>query len=116
MSINRLHVVSGRGPLAQIKADVKGEPRTVAADGSKDVASAGTAVALSATSVLFKSLIVQAKEANTQKIAVGGSTIDMTRGTILVPLSSKEFKDGDLADIFIDANVSGEGVTFSYEV
>ncbi len=91
-------------------------------DGSKTVASAGQAVALSATSVRCAWVVVQAKPGNTGSIFIGASTIADGRGTELDPGDSQPFplipQDRwhwyDLAEIYVDSAVNGEGVTFTY--
>lgn len=89
--------------------------RTTVADGNKDVTTAGSAEPLVASSTPFKNLDVQAKFANTGNIYIGGSTVSSSRGIALVPGSSRNYKNGDLNDIYIDVDTNGEGVTFSYE-
>lgn len=84
-------------------------------DGSKNVTTAGSRVQLSASSVPVKKVTVQAKTANTQNIYVGGSTIAAGRGIILLPFNSILLTPSDLNLVFIDSDVNGEGVTFTYE-
>lgn len=87
-------------------------------DGRKTVTSAGSAVALGSATVL-KKITIQALGANTDFIAVGASTVvaasGTERGILLGPYQSVVFTNDDLADIFIDSIVSGEGVSFFYE-
>lgn len=84
-------------------------------DGSKDVTTAGTRVALSATSVACKKVHIQAKNTNTGSIYVGGSTIAAGRGIELLTFASITLEVSDLSLIYIDSSVNGEGVTFLYE-
>ena len=88
--------------------------RIIRTQGSKNVATAGTQVPLSATSVGFESLIVQAKITNTDSIYVGNSTVSSTDGIVLTSLASVVLDGGDLNDVHIDSAVNGEGVTFLY--
>lgn len=91
----------------------------------KTVTTSGTRVALSATPLKFVSALVQVKENNTGKIFVGDDTVVATAGgkhivleipqaTVTPPSiridSPNDYDLADLADIFIDAGVNGEGV------
>jgi len=85
--------------------------------GSKAVTTAGTHEALAA-STPCKRVILMARPENTGRIAVGGAGVDATpstgTGDILFPGDSIDFQIDNLADVFIDATVSGEGVRFTY--
>lgn len=91
-------------------------------DGRKTVTVAGTAERLSAQSVAIRSVEITALPANTGKIAVGGSTAKATvaaeRGTILNAGATKRLDADDQVDdlnqVWVDASVSGEGVSYSY--
>lgn len=99
----------------------------------KTVASAGTAEPLSSTRLLTPSFVVRAlpsdhpSSPNTGYIYVGSSTsAGVTNGMPLSPGESNEkaarftrygvHKLWDLSKIYIDAQVSGEGVIVEYEV
>ena len=86
-------------------------------DGRKTVTAAGTAEALSSVPLKVKTLTVQAFEANTLAVSVGGATVvaaDGTeRGIKLFALSTHPFEDVDLNTIYVDAQFSGEGVSFA---
>ena len=86
-------------------------------DGEKDTVSAGTRVALAA-STACKMVDVQAKEGNTGVVVVGGATVVAAlatrRGAALTPLSSVRIYCDNLADIYLDSMVDAEGVTFVY--
>ena len=86
-------------------------------DGRQITTVAGTAKAL-AGATSCKRVEVQALFSNTQRLAVGGSTVveavGSERGYILLPGSNKTFFVEDLADIYIDVQVSTEGVSFTY--
>lgn len=85
------------------------------------VASAGVAVRLSSTDLYVKSVIIQARTANTDFVYVGDSTAQLQA---LEPRRSlKVWGDNmdngtsgkiNLRDVWVNANVSGEGVTFTY--
>lgn len=85
--------------------------------GVKTVTTAGTDVAL-ASSTACKTVTIQSQTDNTGLIAVGASGVDATEATgtgiILYPGDYYEFDIDNLADIFIDSTVSGEGVRFTY--
>ncbi len=86
-------------------------------DARKVVTSAGTAVAISATTSTFIDCDFQAEENNTGDIVIGGSTVVATiltrQGVLLTAGSSwRAGIPGDLDAIFIDSEVSGDGVTY----
>jgi hypothetical protein len=89
----------------------------------KVVASAGTAVPLSATSVAINRVTITAETDNTNPVTVGGSDVvgalATRKGVPLAAGASITFDsqtDGvdELGDIFIDAVTSTEGVTYLY--
>lgn len=86
-------------------------------DGRKVVTTAGTRVALAASTAI-KTVVITAETDNTDKIVVGGSTVVAAlatrQGTPLDPGDSLILNLDDLADVYIDSMVSGEGVTFTY--
>jgi len=87
--------------------------------GKKTVTTAGTDVALAA-STPAKWVTVQAYRANTANIAVGAAGVDATAatgdGVTLAPGESITLPVDNLADVFIDATVNGEGVRFTYGI
>lgn len=88
-------------------------------NGSKTVTTAGTDVALAA-STACKWVTIEAYRANTGLIAVGGSGVDATAATgtgiLLAAGDSCTINVNNLAAVYIDAEVSGEGVRFAYGV
>ena len=88
-------------------------------DGRKVVASAGTAEALGASTTI-KEVIVTAELSNTGVISVGGSGVvaaESTReGTPLEPGESAVIEIDDLAKVYIDSTVNGDGVTYTTQV
>lgn len=86
--------------------------------GVKVVTTAGTDVAL-ASSTTAKAVMIQAQTDNTSAIAVGASGVDATiaTGTGII-LYAGEWTPwipiDNLADIYIDSLVNGEGVRFIY--
>lgn len=86
--------------------------------GKKTVTAAGTDEAL-ASSTACKWVIVQAYHSNTGYIAVGGTGVDAAAGgdgVYLSPGQSATIMTDNLADVFIDSTVNGEGVRFTYGV
>src|SRR3990167_2104974 len=85
--------------------------------GIKTVTTAGTDEAL-AGSTVCKKVIIQSQTDNTGLIAVGTSGVDATEatgtGVILYAGDALEIEIDNLADVYIDATVSGEGVRYSY--
>jgi hypothetical protein len=92
-------------------------------DGRKTVAAAGTPEALTAISTTCESVIITALSTNTKPVVVGGPDVlakaAERSGTALaaggtVKLTSCHDQVDDLSKVFIDAEVSGEGVSYSY--
>ncbi len=82
--------------------------------GEKTVAAAGTAEALSAAKRV-KALTIVAKAGNTGQVYIGGSDVDSSTNDGLDAGEAVTFEAGgwmDLADIYVDAGVNGEGVDF----
>jgi hypothetical protein len=86
-------------------------------EGAKVVAAAGTAEALAAAASLFMSIAIQADPLNTGNIYVGGAGIAAGLGVALSAGEVLTMSGGnylvDLADVFIDSDVNGEGVTWT---
>lgn len=101
-------------------ANLQNAPSTIG-DGFKNVTTAGTRVALVSSSTPVVCVTVTATSSNTGQIVVGGSTVvaagagTTRRGTPLSANESYTLYIDDLADVYIDATVNGEGVTFSYQ-
>jgi hypothetical protein len=96
--------------------------------GTKTVTTAGSEVPLSASSVPCGQVIIQVKRANTGFIYVGDSAVTSTLCFELAPpasataqlssisVSAQQGSNAlNLAHIYIDSSVNGEGVTFWYE-
>jgi hypothetical protein len=86
---------------------------TTMGNGNKDVATAGTAVALAGATTV-KRVWITGKAANTNKIYIGGSTVDSSNGTFIYASQTIVIDIDDLAEIYIDADTSTEGVQYSY--
>ena len=85
--------------------------------GRKVVTTAGTDVVLAATTPA-KLVIIQAETDNTGIIVVGSSGVDWTLASRTgVALSAGEavtLEINNLTNVYIDAAVSGDGVTYTY--
>ena len=86
-------------------------------DGVTVVTTAGTDVAL-AESTDCKRVTIQAQTDNTSFVAVGATGVDATEvtgtGILLGPGDAYELDIDNLADIYIDSLVNGEGVRYTY--
>jgi hypothetical protein len=87
-------------------------------DGKMVVTTAGTRQQLASPAPCAK-VFITAREDNSDNIVVGGVTVvaalGATRsGNVLSPNQSMTVEIDDLSKIWLDAVVSGEGVTFSY--
>ncbi len=82
--------------------------------GEKTVTAAGTAEALAATATVLVAGVVQVKalDTNTDTVYVGGATVDAANGWPLAAGEEFTFLIGDLADVYVDAAVNGEGVRY----
>lgn len=112
------------GDRVDASFDTQGRQRIVAdhstgsiGNGRKIVTTAGTAVSL-ASSTACKWVQVQAETDNTGVIVAGGSgvvaSLSTRSGVALYAGVSQTLLCDDLADIYIDSTVSGDGVTFIY--
>jgi len=84
--------------------------------GRKVVTTAGTRVQITATSTAIGGVIIQALEANTGKIAVGGSDVVAASGTrvgvVLGAGESMTLGVKDLNAVWLDSTVNSEGVSY----
>jgi hypothetical protein len=85
----------------------------------KTVTTAGTAVALSATALPVRRAVVMALLTNTGVVVPGGSGViaaSSTRnGVALNAGDTVTLENVDLAAVYIDSTVSGEGVVVTYQ-
>lgn len=97
---------------------------TVIGDGRTVVTTAGTRVQLAtsepSTPGALKSLAVTALSANTGTIVVGGPTcvaaVGTRRGTPLAAGDTVAIDIAGLTQVYLDATVNGEGVSYTYSV
>lgn len=87
--------------------------------GRKTITSAGTAEALVSSTTTAKRVIISALTDNTDVCYIGNSAAKATdNAEVGIPLYASntiELYVADLKNIYIDARVSGEGVTYYYE-
>lgn len=97
--------------------DANTAPTTGLNTGRKVVTTAGTAVAI-ASSTTCKWVAITAETDNTDIVVVGDSgviaSLSTREGIPLYPNDSITIPIDNLADVYIDSVVSGEGVTFLY--
>jgi hypothetical protein len=105
-------IPSGTNIIGRVGHDITG-----IGHGVTTVTTAGTDVTLAA-STACKRVVIQSQTDNTSLIAVGGIGVDATiatgNGIILYPGDSFELEIDNLADVFIDSLVNGEGVRYCY--
>lgn len=110
--VDILSIATGTNAIGRVGHDVTG-----IGHGVKTVTTAGTHVALAA-STACKKVDIQAQTDNTNIIAVGGSGVDATiatgTGVVLYPGETYSLEIDNLADIYIDSLVNGEGVRYTY--
>ena len=100
-----------------VNATVTSSSTAIGGDGVTTVSSAGSDVVL-AGSTSCKRIEIQAQTDNTGVIAVGATGVDATESTgtgiILYPGDVMTIETDNLADIYIDATVNGDGVRYLY--
>lgn len=79
--------------------------------GQTTVTTAGTQVVLAASQAI-KYVLVKALQANSGLIYVGKSDVDSTNGFELSAREQVFIETDNLADVWIDAVVNGEGVSY----
>ncbi len=94
------------------------EPLALGASGRKTVTTAGTVVALTAEEIRCDWVTVTALATNTALVAVGAKGVKAhsgeEAGTLLQPGQSATFSIKALAELLVDAQVSGQGVSYTY--
>ncbi|MFA6142510.1 MAG: hypothetical protein WC738_04355 [Candidatus Omnitrophota bacterium] len=80
--------------------------------GQKAVTTAGTEVALASTTAIL-SVTLKAKVGNTGYIYTGPNGVSSTTGFVLSKGESITYDTDDLADVYIDSSVNGEGVSYT---
>ena len=114
---NPLPVGDGGGSLTVDGSVSTYSANTTVTDGRKVVTTAGTRVALAA-STACKQVVITAETDNTGYVVVGGSTVVAalaTRsGVPLNPGDSVALEIDNLSKVYLDSAVSTDGVTFVY--
>jgi hypothetical protein len=86
--------------------------------GRKAVTAAGTAERLVSTNTPCRKVEIQALEANSDMVVIGGSGVVAAaatrQGIALIPGQVFTLRVEDLYNIYVDAVVSGEGVSYVY--
>jgi len=112
LQVDALSIATGTTAIGRVGHDTTG-----IGHGVKTVTTAGTDVVLAA-STACKWVIIQAQTDNTSKIAVGATGVDATiatgTGILLDPGDVITILDDNLADIYLDSLVSGEGARYTY--
>ena len=80
-------------------------------NGRKNVTTAGTRAVLG-TSQAILSITITAKLTNTGNIYVGNSSVTSSNGAILSAGDSLSLDTNDISNVYIDSDVSGEGVSY----
>lgn len=113
VTANRVAVDLATTPTANLAAMAAGlAPASAIYSGNKNVTTAGIALALASSQALTRGVRVRAKDANTGLIYIGGASV--TTGSDRLTAGESIWIDANnLALVYIDAAVSGEGVTFS---
>lgn len=116
------------GERGEVQMDTKGNLKITAAcssiaSGRKTVTTAGTVVPLVATPTPCTMVDISAIESNTDMVVIGGATalagtsMDGAGTRLGVPIAAGQTMTvyvNDLSKIYLDAVVSGEGVSFTY--
>jgi hypothetical protein len=83
---------------------------TATYNGQKTVTSHGTAEALGSSQAILSGVRVKALSTNTGNIYVGNSSVDSSNGYILAAGESDFWSVANIATLYIDSDVDGEGV------
>lgn len=86
-------------------------PASSVLSGQKDVETAGTELVI-AESAAILSVTVKAKHTNTGYIYVGPSGVSSTTGYILSKDEAVTVDADNLADVYVDCSVNGEGISY----
>lgn len=81
--------------------------------GQSNVATAGTQVALASSQAILSGVTIKAKIANTGSIFVGPTGVSSSNGYTLAAGDSVFIEVANLATVFLNSSVNGEGVSFA---
>lgn len=88
-------------------------PYTILGNGKIVVTTSGTRVQLS-SSTATATITIRALSTNTGIIYVGNSSVTSSNGFQLSPQETVSIDLSNLSNVWLDASVSGEGVTYIY--
>jgi len=91
--------------------DINQKPASSVISGQTAVTTAGTEVPL-ASSTAILSVTVKAKHANTNMIYVGKNPVTSSTGFVLDAGEAVSMDVDNLADVYIDSDTNGEGVSY----
>lgn len=93
--------------------DVTSMPMATAIfNGQKAVTTAGTQVALASSQAITHSVKIKALHGNSGWIYVGNSSVSSSNGYVLDAGETLEIQVANLATVYIDSSVNGEGVSY----
>jgi len=98
------------GVLLGSTATIENVPSGVV-NSQKAVTTAGTAEALGSSTAIL-AIAIKALRANTGNIYVGDASVDSTNGHVLSHSETVTLAFDNLADLYIDSDVNGEGVSY----
>ncbi|MCK9571375.1 hypothetical protein M0R72_20670, partial [Candidatus Pacearchaeota archaeon] len=104
---------TGNASLSSIDVKLPAKGGSVPVSGQKTVTTAGTAVAVGGD-VDSRDLVVIADPDNSGDIYVGDSSVDAATGVKLPPGGILPCGNVNLAEIYIDADNDGEGISYYY--
>lgn len=103
--------------MTETKLGQQVQPHTIT-DGRKTVSTAGTAEAMASSSTLVDFITITAETNNTGVVTVGASTVVAAVATRRgIPLNAGDIivlGGVDLAELYLDVTVNGDGVTYLY--
>jgi hypothetical protein len=88
---------------------------TATYNGQKTVTSHGTAEALGSSQAILSGVRVKALSTNTGNVYVGNSSVDSSNGFVLAAGESDFWAVANIATLYIDSDVDGEGVCYHAE-
>lgn len=112
-----IKIAFGALDTATLVSTANGIPIAIAAPttfyhGQKTVTTPGTELVLASSQALVSGVTVKALPTNTGLIYVGKNPVTLTTGFILEAGEQIFVETDNLADVFVDCSVGGEGVCF----
>lgn len=105
-------IIEGDNNIGNVDVASIATPATLFS-GRKIVTTAGTAVALAASQTVKSGVTIKALHENTGWIYVGPSGVTASNGFVLDAGESHFIDIDNLASIYLNSSVSGEGVSYS---